>query len=145
MRLRPEGCVLCQELGHLQLPPWVYRGDMEAQPVPILTGPPRAPGAGRLHTGCPLPCPEETPPCREETPPSRELAVGRGGQALPGTPTAAVPRAGAGGGSQRWAVRPAPALLVGTTRPRTGLPLLDVPSSPFIHPVPSVALTSCGP
>lgn len=71
MRLRPEGCVLCQELGHLQLPPRVHRGDVEAQPVPILTGPPRAPGAGRLHARCTL-------PCLEETPLSQELAVGRG-------------------------------------------------------------------
>ena len=111
MRLRLEGCALCQELGHLQLPPWVCRGDVEAQPVPILTGLPRVPRAGRLHAVCPLPCWEETPPCRE-------LAVGRGGQVLPSTPAAVVPRAGAGGGGQRWAAGPAPSLLVVTTRPR---------------------------
>ena len=104
-----------------------HRGDVEAQPVPILTGLPRAPRAGRLHAVCPLPCWEETPPCWE-------LAVGRGGQALPSTPAVVVPRAGAGRGGQRWAAGPAPALLVVTTRLRhrpapPGLPLHPLPPS----------------
>lgn len=125
MWLRPEGCALCRVLGHLQLPPWVCRGGVEAQPVSVLTGPPRAPCAGCLHAMCPLPCWEETLPCRE-------LTVEWGGQELPGTPAEVVPRSGAGGGGQRWAAGPAPALLVVTTpqgrRPAPpGHPLLPVP------------------
>ena len=52
----------------------------------------------------------------------RSSRLGGGGQALCGTPAVAVPRAGAAGGGQRWAVRPVPALPVGNARPRTGCP-----------------------
>lgn len=125
MWLRPEGCALCRVLGHLQLPPRVCRGGVEAQPVSVLTGPPRAPCAGRLHAMCPL-------SCWEETLPFRELAVGWRGQELPSTPAEVVPRAGAGGDGQRRAAGPVPALLVVTTLPRhrpalPGHPLLPVP------------------
>lgn len=106
--------------------------EAEAQPVPLLVGPPRPPRASCLCAARPSLRPEETPA-------RAELTVGQQGRALPGAPAAALPGPGMGVGYElglrgqhqlsRW--RP-----LGHD---ADLPLLDVPSSSlFLPPAPVV-------
>lgn len=110
--------------------------EAEAQPVPLLVGPPRPPRASCLCAARPSLRPEETPA-------RAELTVGQQGRALPGAPAAALPGPGMGVGYElglrgqhqlsRW--RP-----LGHD---ADLPLLDVPSSSlFLPPAPVVSQAS---